>query len=176
MIVLYGYARLWWELDDSKLCRFGPGGPALREYFAPGAFGWSLTCRYREIRALWNHDRAIELARTADGSLMVWEDHVGLGFYLTPRAGSERFVAEVTTGAARGMSIGGLGVADFDYDRVGAERVRKVTSWGLTEISITPHPACSRTTVTAAESVPVWLLRRQLESAAGRGRMMADGN
>src|SRR6266851_4792721 len=104
--MLWGYGRCWMMPDtDGPRTR---GSTSARERFAPFAFTkWLSTGR--EIKALWAHDHSRELASTADGSLTVWQDHIGLAFIMEPRGEfAGQVVRDVRAGRLQHTSVGGL--------------------------------------------------------------------
>jgi HK97 family phage prohead protease len=163
-MILYGLARRWWSSDDDTPRRFAPNGSLARERYAPGAFSACLASN-REIKLLWQHDKSRELASTSDGSLSIWEDHLGLAFCATPRGSFvEAAIHEVRMGRCRKMSIGIRSFEDFDYERLSGELVRTVMECHIHEISLVQRPACYETSVAAAERLPVEILRRRIDS------------
>ena len=173
-MVLWGYARCW-LLPDTD----GPrkiGSTTARERFAPFAFTkWLSTGR--EIKALCAHDHSRELASTADGSLTVWQDHIGLAFIMEPRGEfADQVASEVRVGRLQYMSVGGLAFDDYIYehDHLTGERYRTVIESSVTEISIVARPAALHTLVRAGERLPLFMLSRRLDTLsledADRGR------
>jgi HK97 family phage prohead protease len=161
MTVLYGYAREWWALDD----HFGkPGhlGKQVRARFAPGAFDRCIS-RRTNVKLLWNHDHSIELGSVRGGNLDLFEDCHGLAFVLKLASGSEPYAEMVKAGRVRHMSIG-FQLNDYQYERSGGEWIWTVTDSWLSEISLCPEPASHRTIVSAAEHLPLFMIRRRLNA------------
>lgn len=102
-----------------------------------------------DVRFLWNHNTDAILGRTKSGTLKVWEDDTGLGFELAlPDTGVGRDVRElVRRGDVDGCSFGFFVVGDEMEQRSGQPHLRTLTDVALFEVSITPFPAYSATSV-----------------------------
>lgn len=161
-MILWGYAAVWWAPSAGEYSILGLE-PRM-ERFEIGAFDRSLK---GSIRALWGHNDDAEIASTSDASLEVWSDHIGLAFLIRPRPGSDRFVDQVRTGRARGMSVRFRPV-NWASRFVPTLRstVRTIVEGTLRELSIVETPAYPQTCVIPAKSLPLFMLRRRLDYAA----------
>ena len=131
---LTGYAVRW---NSPSALLFGK----FYETFAPGAFSESLSAG-ADVRALYEHDAARLLGRTASGSLVLHEDDTGLRFELTPpetQLGQD-VLALVRRGDITGMSFGFRTVLD-DWQIDETPYKRTVFKAELNEITVTATPA-----------------------------------
>jgi HK97 family phage prohead protease len=168
-MVLWGYARVW-LLPDTD-CPRTIGSTTARERFAPFAFTRWLSSG-REIKALLEHDRELELASTADGSLTLWQDHVGLAFVMEPHGEfAGRVISDIRTGRLQYMSVGGLAFDDYVYERdpLSGEIYRTILESSVREVSIVARPAARHTLIRATEKLPLFMLSRRLDGLATEG-------
>jgi HK97 family phage prohead protease len=137
----------------------------VRERFAPFAFTKWLSTR-REIKALWEHSYSRELASTADGSLTVWQDHIGLAFIMEPRGEcAGEVMRDVRAGRLQHTSIGGLAFDDYVYEHdCTGELFRTVLESSVREISVVDRPAARHTLIRATERLPLFILTRRLDA------------
>ena len=120
------------------------------ETIKPGAFSRALS-QSNNILALYDHERRSVLGRTGSGTLKLAEDAKGLQFELTlPDTQLGRDLAVlVQRGDVSGCSFGFLPYPDGDRWEYRGERLhRELTAVDVREITITPTPAYSDTTVT----------------------------
>ncbi len=135
---IVGYAALFNSLSQVLW--------GFRERIAPGAFGGSLG---DDVRALWNHDAAYVLGRTAAGTLRLSEDAHGLRVEIdppdTPLARS--FVESIRRGDVSQMSFGFSVLEDaWDEDEQG-QTIRTLHKVKLYEVSPVAFPAYTETEV-----------------------------
>ena len=105
--------------------------------FARGAFSPTLCYNASGVRALVDHRRAGEWARTRDGSLRLWEDDTGLAFSAMVLATSEgRGWARAT---ADGYTAVSIHFRPFKTEKTASGGI--VQAAILTEISLTTRPA-----------------------------------
>jgi HK97 family phage prohead protease len=117
-----------------------------REKIAPGAFGASLA---DDVRALWNHDTAYVLGRTAAGTLRLSEDAKGLRVEIDPpeTALAASFVESIRRGDVSQMSFGFSVLEDtWDEDDQG-QMIRTLLKVKLYEVSPVTFPAYTETEV-----------------------------
>lgn len=81
--------------------------PGFREKIAPGAFTESL--KKDDVRALFNHDPNVILARNTSGTLRLWEDEKGLGYEILANPDdpdAQRVVPKIKRGDVSQSSFG----------------------------------------------------------------------
>lgn len=139
---LHGYAARFNEesaiLNEKGVCR-----TPFVEVIRPGAFARTLR-ENRDIRALYNHDRAHVLGRTKSGTLDLVEDEVGLKFALRlPDTQVARDLREsIRRGDIDGCSFHGYVLADEVELRPGLPALRTILDIELVEITpATAFPA-----------------------------------
>lgn len=110
-----------------------------------GAFSNSLKSSI--ITALWNHNTDYVLG-SSDDNLRVWEDENGLRFEL--EVGNNHFdeyvLDKIQRRHVKGVSFG-FSVEEDDWDGEGEKPVRTLRKVSLFEISPTPFPAYTETSV-----------------------------
>lgn len=119
-----------------------------REQIAKGAFAKSLS-NGDDVRALWNHDPAYVLGRTAAGTLALAEDDTGLRVEITPPDTelARGFLASIERGDVSQMSFGFRVLAD-DWSIDGDEQyIRTLLDVKLYEVSPVTFPAYPDTSV-----------------------------
>ena len=117
-----------------------------REQIAPGAFGASLA---DDVRALWNHDSAYVLGRTAAGTLRLSEDAHGGRVEIDPPETplADSFVESIRRGDVNQMSFGFQTLEDtWDEDDQG-QMIRTLLKVKLYEVSPVTFPAYTATEV-----------------------------
>jgi uncharacterized protein len=137
---LVGYAVRWDQLSEPICGMF-------REKVSAGAFINSLM--ENNIRALWNHNPDLVLGATKSGTMRCKEDKNGLAFEIDlpdTQAGRDAAVT-VSRGDVDGMSFG-FNVRKQEWDETDPKNIiRTLTDVDLREISPTPFPAYSQTSV-----------------------------
>jgi HK97 family phage prohead protease len=118
-----------------------------RERIAAGAFN-SLS---DDVIALANHDLNYVLGSTRAGTLRLGTDQIGLWYEIDPpRSGFvEHLMESVRRGDTRGASIG-FHTVDQHWDWSSSPPARTLLAVDLREISISPMPAYSGTSVVLA--------------------------
>jgi hypothetical protein len=119
-----------------------------REEIAPGAFAGSLG---NDVRGLWNHDTALVLGRTTNGSLRLAEDGTGLAFELDlpdTTMGRDAYTL-IARGDVSQMSFGFRLLPDGEEWRIddAGQYIRRLTKVDLLEISPVTFPAYPDTSV-----------------------------
>lgn len=104
------------------------------EMIEPGSFQRAIDANEAGISVLLDHDPSRRLAGTADGTLMLYEDNIGL------RATTEISDPEVVEAAKnkkiRGWSFNMRNVVDEVEERAGKSPLRHVKSFDMDEISL----------------------------------------
>lgn len=119
-----------------------------RERIATGAFADTLG---DDVRALWNHDTNHVLGRTANGTLRLAEDEIGLRIEIDPPRSpmADSFVASVERGDVNQMSFAFRALDEkWDEDDEG-QLIRTLTRVKLYEVSPVTFPAYPATTISA---------------------------
>jgi HK97 family phage prohead protease len=115
-----------------------------REVIRPGAFDNSLG---NDIRALWNHDTAYVLGRTAAGTLNIRSDAKGLYFEVNPpeTTWAGDLCKSIQRGDINQMSFG-FTVNDDNWEELedGTE-MRELLDVDLIEVSVVTFPAYQAT-------------------------------
>lgn len=157
-LVLEGYAA---KFDTPYLIRGDEGD--FWEIVRPGAFKRSLELAAaggRELLALNGHDSKFVIGNTANGTLALFEDEIGLRCRMTlpPTTDARDLLTRVRLGYVNGMSHG------FDVDEPGERfewrngRVeRDLLDLDLFEVTVTAIPA--------NEATDVWASQRAKERA-----------
>ena len=127
------------------------GSPEIREAIMPGAFTKSL--RESEQWALWAHDPNIVLGRKGNGTLRLSETDDGLVSEIDPPDTTlirDMVIAPIERGDVNGMSFRFWATREDKETREdGAVIVFKVREAGIQEVSPTPMPAYTSTTISA---------------------------
>ena len=154
--VIAGYAVVFDSLSEEMT---DARGRRFRERISPGAFDRALAGG-PDIRALWNHNSDMPLARTRNGTLRLAKDGAGLRVELTPPAtswGSDA-LASIRRGDVSGMSFAfsKAGEGGDTWERPGADGValRTILEATLYEVSPVTFPAYPATQVAVRASVP----------------------
>jgi HK97 family phage prohead protease len=139
---LIGYAARFDQLSQ-ELWGF-------KEKIAKGAFANSIG-EGRSIKALWNHNSDFPIGSTDSGTLTLVEDDIGLRFELSPIATStgNDAIEAVRSGVVKGVSFGFRTIKDewdFSDDTMA---IRTLAEVELIEISPTPFPAYTATSISA---------------------------
>ncbi|NTH12278.1 HK97 family phage prohead protease [Agrobacterium rhizogenes] len=132
------------------------------EEIAPGAFSESLRSN-PDVLALENHDYSRVIGRTANGSLKLVEDNIGLRFELTPpdttagRDALEMVRSKTAGGLSFGFTVDGADGAEWR----GSHRVLKRID--LREISlVSSFPAYSGTEASVRSRQPMTDAQRRI--------------
>lgn len=140
---LEGYAVVFGSMSEDL------GG--FREVIEPGAFGEALGGR-PDVRALFNHEPSMVLGRTTNGTLALTEDAHGLRMAVTLPGTS--YAGDVYTLVERG-DVNQMSFA-FSVRKGGetwateeGQRVRRLRSLNLYDVSVVTYPAYQATTVAA---------------------------
>lgn len=146
---LTGYA-LKWEMKSSPLGYMGE----FREQFKKGAF--KETLEKDDQRALWSHDTSKVLGRTANKTLRLSEDEVGLRFELdlpNTTLGNDTYET-IKRGDVDGVSFGFMAKRQ-EWDETDDNNViRTITDADLLEISPVAWPAYPDSGVAARGNDP----------------------
>lgn len=134
-----GYASIFGA--PSRMFRDVKGRP-YRERIAPGAFARSLE-RGNDVVLLFNHQRSALLGRTASGTVRLWTDAMGLGFWADlPETTLGRDLAVLMRrGDLREMSFAGTIRADEWRKGEDGTPERIVTEWDLDDVSLVTRAA-----------------------------------
>lgn len=123
-------------------------GGAFREEIAPGAFADVLGT---DVRALYNHDPSMVLARTTNGTLQLAEDEHGLRVAITlPRTSyADDLWTLVQRGDVNQMSFGfTVGKSGQEWRKDAGVAVRRVTKVSrLIDVSPVTYPAYPQTSI-----------------------------
>lgn len=143
-----GYAAVWNRMSEDL------GG--FREIIAPGAFTRALE-RGDTIKLLYDHDSAAALASTANGTLEIREDEIGLHVWARVDMADpdvQRVAAKLRSGVVDQMSFAfsmNDGSED-EWDYTGGIPVRTIRSVSdLYEVSVVAFPAYTSTKVALLE-------------------------
>lgn len=143
--IIQGYAAIY-DAESSELGYF-------REVYRAGCFAESLS---NDIRALVDHDSARIIARTANGTLALFDEPVGLRAEIAPsNTQAGRDISEsVRRGDVDGMSLG-FYVVDDKWSMKDGAPFRELLKVDLFDVSIVTFPAYESTTayVRGIESV-----------------------
>lgn len=155
------------------------GSPEIRESIMPGAFAKSL--RESEQWALWAHDTSFVLGRKGNGTLRLTETPEGLASEIDPPDTAtvrDMVIAPIERGDVKGMSFRFWALReDTETREDGNVIVFRVKEAGISEVSPTPMPAYSSTTISARsqqridEAIEEFKQRRQaaeVQSAPGQ--------
>ena len=135
--------------------------------FARDAFSPTLRFNASGVRALVDHKRASEWACTQDGSLRLWEDHVGLAFSAKiPNTIEGRGLARAVADGLIGAS---LHFRPFKIEETASGQIVQAAT--LTEISLTTRPAFA----TAAWLVPFECMNYMSDHALMLRRRLIGG-
>lgn len=138
---LVGYAAVFNSLSADL------GG--FKERIIPGAFKRSVSAGV-DIRALVDHDAGKLLGRTANGTLRVSEDQIGLRVEIdVPDTSYGRdTLAMVKRGDVRGMSFGfRVPEGGQRFTKEGGQTIRDLLDLNLKEVTVTSIPAYADTSV-----------------------------
>lgn len=118
------------------------------EVIAPTAFSRSLR-ESPDIMALFNHDPAMPVARTTNGSLKLSEDSRGLSVLIEPISTTyaDDMMEAVRTGVITAMSFGFNVRADKFERRENGKVTRIIEDVDLHEVSIVTFPANPSTSI-----------------------------
>lgn len=140
---LEGYAVVFGAVSEDL------GG--FREIIEPGAFGEALG-ESPDVRALFNHDPSMVLGRTTNGTLTLAQDARGL--YMAVAMPETSYARDVYTLVERG-DVSQMSFA-FTVRKGGetwatenSQRVRRLRSLNLYDVSVVTYPAYQATTVAA---------------------------
>lgn len=142
-----GYAALFNTAADI--------GGAFEEYIEPGAFD---EADMSDVRALFNHDPNMLLARTASGTLRLSIDQKGLRYeFDIPDTNAGRDLRELLRRGDISQSSFGFSIAEEDWeDRRGMKSKRKIKKIKrLYDVSPVTFPAYQETSV-ALRSFEAW--------------------
>jgi HK97 family phage prohead protease len=133
---LTGYAIMWDTLSDDR------GG--YRVKLAPGSAKFAVP-----TLALWHHSYAQPIGNTANGSLRLIPDEVGVRVEIDlPDTTTGRDVAElVGDGYVAGMSFAMAEVLEFTENDEGEETIVTFTNYLVDEVTVTPIPAFADTSI-----------------------------
>ena len=158
----------WAALFGSRSVDLG----GFTEEINPGAFRRSLASS-RDLRALWAHDAAAPLARRANRTLRMWEDHRGLAFEAdVPKTDLGLDTLRlVRRGDLDGMSFG-FSVpegGDTWKRQPDGTFLRTLHEVNLVEVSVVSYPAYLATSVSVGSHRSHRLA--MLERSGDRGRL-----
>ena len=116
------------------------------EKFQPGAFARSLSERYHEIFATWQHDVRDTIGRSPS-TLSLREDEIGLWYEITPPTWADRFVESIERGDVRGSSFSFVAnVEAWDYESNPDYAIRSIQDAELYEVAPVTNPAFPQST------------------------------
>jgi HK97 family phage prohead protease len=150
-----GYASVFNSMSEDL------GG--FREIILPGAFSEVLD---NDVRALYNHDINYLLARTASGTLELWEDDKGLGYrFEMPNTSYGNDMLELFKRGDLSQSSFGFTVEKDSWKMENGQHVRYIERVGsLFDVSPVVYPAYSQASSGLRSAEP------KGESAAGEVR------
>jgi HK97 family phage prohead protease len=140
------------------------------EVIAPQAFSDSMG---RDIRALIEHDSSKLLARTASGTLKIFEDDKGLLVEINPpnTRTADELLESIKRGDISGMSFGfSVPLGGDSWDLNSTPELRTVNKAVLHEVTITALPAYKASNVSLAMRSKEAALK-----AAGMNHMIEHG-
>lgn len=155
---LAGYAALF-GVPSSPIR--GEGGPAFVEVIRRGAFARAIA-EAQDVRALWNHDPALVLGRTGNGTLALSEDERGLAFTVTPP--DTQWARDLVTLVERGdvsQCSFAFAARDDDWSVRDGQHLRELRDVALYDVGPVTFPAYGATSVAVRSTarVPRHLLR-----------------
>jgi len=119
------------------------------EQIAPGAFARAID-EGQDVRALFNHDESVVMARTTNGTLRLTEDKQGLRVDFDPNMDSQA-VSDVVSSIERGdvsqMSFAFRATKETWEERDDKLDLRTVQDVDLFDVSAVTYPAYDDTTV-----------------------------
>lgn len=138
--------------------------PGAYEEIAPGAFANSL--RNNDIRCLFNHDTAVVLGRTANGTLELKEDSHGLWGRVKINPDDKQALdiyARVQRGDICGCSFGFNPISEEIEEQSDKTVKWRVLEADTLEVSVCTFPAYPQTEIQARKSSMEQSKQRQLE-------------
>ena len=151
---IFGYAAVFNSVANGEVIR-------------PGAFTKTLS-EHPDVKAYWNHDSSMVLARTSNGTLTLREDGKGLYCELTPNPDTSwgrDALAACARGDVKGMSFG-FKIVKAGIITEGGEEITEILEVALREVSPCADPWYEATEVNVrktASSVSLDARRRELE-------------
>ena len=169
---LVGYAAMFNRESEPMWTPWGD----LVEIIRDGAFDHAIATE-QDVRALWNHDPAEPLGRTAAGTLKLSVNKTGLRYVvdLPDTARARDLVQWVERGDVSGSSFGFRVRADGEaYEEKGSRVIRELTSVDLFDVSPVTYPAYKATDgKLAIRSLEAWKRERDALRAGKRRHLAA---
>ena len=169
---LVGYAAMFNRESEPMWTPWGD----LVEIIRDGAFDHAIATE-QDVRALWNHDPAEPLGRTAAGTLKLSVNKTGLRYVVDlPDTGRARDLVQwVERGDVSGSSFGFRVRPDGEaYEEKGSRVIRELTSVDLFDVSPVTYPAYKATDgKLTIRSLEAWKADRDAMRAGKRRHLAA---